>query len=437
MPDLRPRSGPSDSDDVSQSILAFSVIMNVLAWIAISLRFWSRAIGSGPRASTRHVHRFWWDDWVALLAMPFIQGTICIVYATLYFGLGRHLDMIERRDFIVFIKLLFSFNFLFAFSLCSTRCSALLFLSRIFPWHANPKWFNYSLVGAHFLNVSFLLAAVLSITFICHPISRQWNVFGDGSCGSITDLWIAVAIPGVCVDLLILVLPVPKVWSLQMTRPQKLRVSGVFVVGYSVIIVSIGRVISLIATGAPFDDITCTSNIDSIDQREGAKLFRFLQDTIVPASYWIVAQGPVTLLCICFPAMSSLNRHLVETQVLPLKSKIRAQFAALQGKTSSDEQTELPDPLALNDVKSGGLRAKPAYRPRRTSPDDEHHSLRSESSTGHLFPRKAEKFFFGTEATAAHNPKPRKSSEQFDADPSAIRVDRVVTVTNSSMRGQT
>lgn len=195
--------------------------------------------------------------------------------------------------------------------------------------------------------------------------------------------------------------------------------------------------ISLIATGAPFDDITCTSNLDSIDQREGTKLFRFLQDTIVPASYWIVAQGPVTLLCICFPAMSSLNRHLVETQFSPLKSKIRAQFAALQGKTSSDEQTELPDPLALNDVKSGGLRAKPAYRPRRTSPDDEHHSLRSESSTGHLFPRKAEKFFFGTEATAAHNPKPRKSSEQFDADPSAIRVDRVVTVTNSSMRGQT
>lgn len=69
MPDLRPRSGPSDSDDISRNILAFSVIMNVLAWIAISLRFWSRAIGSGPRASTRHVHRFWWDDWLALLAM--------------------------------------------------------------------------------------------------------------------------------------------------------------------------------------------------------------------------------------------------------------------------------------------------------------------------------------------------------------------------------
>lgn len=61
-------------EDWAPSLRAYAIVLIALSCLVVGLRFWSRVIVPTPRAS-----KFWWDDWMVLVAL------VCTVLATASF----------------------------------------------------------------------------------------------------------------------------------------------------------------------------------------------------------------------------------------------------------------------------------------------------------------------------------------------------------------
>ncbi|KAF2865016.1 hypothetical protein BDV95DRAFT_531823, partial [Massariosphaeria phaeospora] len=275
--------------------------MVVLTTTAITLRFWSRALGS-RHLSGRRVHRFWWDDGIALIAVFFIIAWLGLAFAEVQLGFGRHIWMVPPENLPSIFKLLYAIYFVYDVSLFLTKLSALLFMTRIFARHANSSWWNYTLWVTYGLNTAWLVGIVLGTVLMCKPVAKGWNPMLPGTCGVTSALWTGSAIPSVVIDLIILILPVPKIWNLRISRTRKSGIMVVFILGYSVIVVSLGRMITVLKSAKALnEDITY----------EG-----------MPMVYWVTCEAPTTLISICLPPMMKLARLFHTSFLSPLSSKL-------------------------------------------------------------------------------------------------------------------
>lgn len=72
------------------------------------------------------------------------------------------------------------------------------------------------------------------MTVACQPLSFFWNQYAgetDGKCMDYLLMWIVTGIISAILDLLILLIPVPAIYSLQMTWQKKLGVVAVLALG--------------------------------------------------------------------------------------------------------------------------------------------------------------------------------------------------------------
>lgn len=155
-----------------------------------------------------------------------------ICFAMLNYGLGHHIWVADPSKLTTFFKLLYSIYYVYDFALAVTKVSALLFLSRIFPKRQSPAWFNYAIYATHALNVAWLIGIIFGTVFQCNPVQKGWSPMMDGKCGSTNALWLGSAVPSVVIDLVILLLPLPRIWGLQMSRAKKGGITLVFLLGY-------------------------------------------------------------------------------------------------------------------------------------------------------------------------------------------------------------
>ena len=67
--------------------------------------------------------------------------------------------------------------------------------------------------------------------FICTPIQTFWSLGGPRTCIDILKYYLGVAVPNVLTDVILLLLPVPWIWKLVMSRSQKIALTGIFLLG--------------------------------------------------------------------------------------------------------------------------------------------------------------------------------------------------------------
>ena len=75
------------------------------------------------------------------------------------------------------------------------------------------------------------IGAVITLLVICRPISLHWDKTEDGSCAEISHLSVAGAATSAAYDAVIVLLPLPVVWKLQMSTTKKIGVSVTFALG--------------------------------------------------------------------------------------------------------------------------------------------------------------------------------------------------------------
>lgn len=110
------------------------------------------------------------------------------------------------------------------------KFSALFFYHRIFQ--RTHQWFFIALWIAGFLNVLWLIGAELSTVFQCRPVRAVYDITVKGHCFPQWKWQLATTVPSVIIDVFILLIPLPLLATLQVSKKRKLLLISVFICGY-------------------------------------------------------------------------------------------------------------------------------------------------------------------------------------------------------------
>lgn len=86
------------------------------------------------------------------------------------------------------------------------------------------------------LIIGYFLAVIITIFSACRPLPYFWLQYTDpdavdGTCIDTPKFFLGNGIGAVIIDFLILLVPVPIIWKLQMPRSQRIAVIGIFLLG--------------------------------------------------------------------------------------------------------------------------------------------------------------------------------------------------------------
>lgn len=126
------------------------------------------------------------------------------------------------------------------------KYALLSILIRIFSPYRGRIMFIYVLLGC--LTIYYIIAEIVKIR-MCDPVPAYWT--GEpANCLDQRAALIADSVISVVTDIMILVLPLPLTWSLQMSRSKKLRVIGMLSAGGLATAFSVYRLILVLKDGS-------------------------------------------------------------------------------------------------------------------------------------------------------------------------------------------
>ncbi|KAL2057974.1 hypothetical protein ABVK25_001591 [Lepraria finkii] len=85
-------------------------------------------------------------------------------------------------------------------------------------------------------------------------------------------------------------MPLPTLWRLQADKSRKLLITGVFVCGYRVIVVFIGRLVTVAKAGSALEEDLTWSTIPYIE--------------------WVQCEGPASVVSISLPTILTLSKRI-------------------------------------------------------------------------------------------------------------------------------
>ncbi|KAI1260513.1 hypothetical protein F5Y18DRAFT_419999 [Xylariaceae sp. FL1019] len=203
--------------------------MAIIPTVIVFLRAWSRALlplSTGGKSTPR----FWWDDWCAFIAAALNIALCGMSLKLIDLGLGLHIDDVPPDNVERFLKLLWIIYYIFDTGTAMAKSSALFFYARVFG--STNSRFRYALWVVHAMNVAWTVTILFHVIFMCTPIEKAWKVTLPGNCVNTGLLWLGSGASSLGIDILILLLPLPMLWRLQMKPHRKLLITVVFITGY-------------------------------------------------------------------------------------------------------------------------------------------------------------------------------------------------------------
>ncbi|KAI9851116.1 MAG: hypothetical protein M1838_004451 [Thelocarpon superellum] len=267
-------------DDRSMVLKVLAIVGAVLATAAVGLRIHSRRLVHAPLKA---------DDWTIILSLILMYGLWAIIFVLVWHnGVGKHeitlpLDLAKQT-----IKLLYVFQILYQATYPTIKISVLLLYERVF---ALPR---FQLLVKCLIAIMFMwqIATVLVGIFWCTPVSAFWdNILENApNCVDENGSYVANASINVVTDLVILVLPMPIIVKLHISRRQKIVLCSIFVLGSLVFVATVFRIVAFY-------------QIDYSDRTY----------TYVNSAIWTVVEIPLSIICACLPTMRPLFRGMLST----------------------------------------------------------------------------------------------------------------------------
>lgn len=133
------------------------------------------------------------------------------------------------------------------------KTSILLLYVRLFP----TQTFKRVALGVWIFTLCWAISAFMSNLFQCTPVSYFWNKAQPGRClpNALITIGLTNGVLSFVGDLVILALPFPMIWKLQINLRRKAALTGMFLLGGFVCVTSILRFMALLQIN--IKDITC------------------------------------------------------------------------------------------------------------------------------------------------------------------------------------
>ncbi|KAL4977183.1 hypothetical protein BDW66DRAFT_165926 [Aspergillus desertorum] len=196
-------------------------------------------------------------------------------------GGGYHYTSVSSSEMTSYRKFCYIATVLYCPMALLTKIALLSILVRIFAPYRNRVRFIYGFLAA--ISIYYVIAEIVKIR-MCDPVPGYWTLDPDAKCLDQRAALIADSVISMVSDILILVLPLPLTWSLQMSRNKKLRVIGMLSAGGLATAFSIYRLVLVLRDGSS-PDITI-----------------FFVCVILSGN----AEGGVGLICACLPSLNIL-----------------------------------------------------------------------------------------------------------------------------------
>ncbi|EED22640.1 conserved hypothetical protein [Talaromyces stipitatus ATCC 10500] len=215
-------------DDLQPWSIAVTASMTSLAFICVCLRLLSRY---------ERKQALWWDDYMIVFSMVWNLIVVVFICLMIHAGMGLHVAEVGVEGAVLMAKYLVAAEVLYVYNLVWTKLSFLLMYYRIFHFPYFKRW-AYIIGG-------FVIIWVITVTFlfifICVPVQKLWYPDLPGHCINQIGTWIANASSTIATDLVILILPIPQIWKLQLGKVEKVALTLTFCLGFFVVFASVYR----------------------------------------------------------------------------------------------------------------------------------------------------------------------------------------------------
>ncbi|GAB1210520.1 hypothetical protein APSETT445_009314 [Aspergillus pseudonomiae] len=241
-------------DRIAQNDATVGVVMGI-ATIFVGLRFWARTTNKSADLA--------YDDWFVLVALAFAYGT----------------------------GIIFAYVILYATTVPMVKLSVLLLYRRIFR-------LTWTLYFCAFLSIGYTISVATTISLACVPSSFFWTQWvyplSGGHCRiNLYQFYLWNGVANLFTDVIILCLPMPIVWGLQMPKAQKWAISGIFLLGGFVCVATIVRISAI------------TKMKDSVD----------ITWVIGDAMIWSNVEPCIGIVSACLPTLRPLLRQIPQLRV--------------------------------------------------------------------------------------------------------------------------
>ncbi|OJJ77060.1 hypothetical protein ASPBRDRAFT_224665 [Aspergillus brasiliensis CBS 101740] len=281
------------------AIITVSILFPVLGIVTVALRFYTRK-------KTKSV--LWIDDWLTLPAL----GLECVLAALLLWGatteaLGGHLPQPDdpRPNAYIFstseqqIRLLqiqYFADIVTVLAFGFTKLSILYFYRSIFCSRRTIRTaFHYVTMFMIALVSVWTIVFGFGTIFLCgaHP-ENAWGTIAvvTTECSLQVPLVEAYAISDFIMDVIIWLLPLPRIWLLNISVRQRMALGLVFLVGLLAIAASATRMAIYIA-----------HLINPFAQSDGETLVSYLL-------FWTMVECGLGVIVICLPALRPMYRKI-------------------------------------------------------------------------------------------------------------------------------
>ena len=189
-------------------------------------------------------------------------------------GLGKHIVELGPEGVKEGIFFLIMGTTFYNVSISLPKLSTVFFYDRVFAT-SDSKTMKRVLWSVGVLVVLWCFTATMTNLMQCVPIEKSWEPEIPGTCITNLTWWLPFGISSALIDLILLVIPLPCLWRLQMPLKQKALLTFVFISGCrsvivtyfcqsshqqlrSVIVISIGTIFARLEV-APIlrQDLTC------------------------------------------------------------------------------------------------------------------------------------------------------------------------------------
>lgn len=260
--------------DFEQSIKSnqygIDISFTVLATLAVSLRYWARQRSAGSHG---------WDDCLVFLALCSLFVSMALNAIMIENGLGLPIKDVPLPQMITIGKALFGETITYLILLALVKMAILVMYCRVFPLRSFKVTSWILGTGISIWSLMFIILCI----FQCYPVDRAWDPRVKGKCLNLRAGYIGNAIPNILTDAFILTMPMWHVWKLQIRTPQRLALTGIFLLGAFVIVASIYRFTRILA----------------VDPNN-------LSYTLKQPCIWSHVELSTAVICACLPVMRPL-----------------------------------------------------------------------------------------------------------------------------------
>ncbi|CZT47480.1 uncharacterized protein RSE6_08043 [Rhynchosporium secalis] len=224
------------------------------------------------------------EDWFC--ALSWILSTVfCILglLSPLTAGGGYHAWDVSPATLVQFQRIQYAVTILYGPTVWCIKVALLLILVRVFTPFKRIIWAVWGFIFA--MLVYYIIATALKI-FICTPLSKFWDPNVQGKCANENLLFTIDTVWSILMDVIILVLPIPLVWSLQVPTTKKIRTIALLGAGG-------------LATAAGITRLILVLDLDDSPYQLGDPTVSLLRINLL-----VTAELSLGIICACLPAFN-------------------------------------------------------------------------------------------------------------------------------------